>query len=320
PGTTVAAALAGFDVDELGLSTAWLNAIPVVIVTIVVIAIMRPRPTSALGIIGSAGLLWLGILGASLIIGMAPAGVIGSLAVLGRARAGGLGSLAVIVVVAAGFVSGTRRTGFTRRLGSAVLPYGVLPVGLLRARALHSALPSLVTEIIASPPFWLAAACLIAAVAVDDRRRVSASAARSWIPIGVGTSAFMLMGWLMTTTGMSEASGAMLPAGLVLLTPWLNAVGAVLTGSNTGANSMFTGTLTAVAASSHVAALPVVAAGNAAGSLAALAAPPRVAMAVQMADASAPASKTDIARVQGQALAVSGINALIMGLWIQFFV
>src|SRR5699024_337832 len=263
--------------------------------------------------IGSAGLLWLGILGASLIIGMAPAGVIGS--------------LAVIVVVGAGFVIGKRRTGFTRRLGSAVLPYGVLTVGLLLARALHSALPSPVTEIIASPPFWLAAACLIAAVAVDDRRRVSASAARSWIPIGVGTSAFMHMGWIMTTTGMSAAIAADVPAGLgrrpaglVLLTPWLNAVGAVLTGSNTGANSMFTGTLTAVAASSHVAALPVVAAGNAAGSLAALAAPPRVAMAVQMADASAPAAKTDIARVQGQALAVSGINALIMGLWIQFFV
>ena len=306
PGTTVAAALAGLDVDELGLSTAWLNAIPVVIVTIFVIAIMRPGPTSALGILGSAGLMWLGILGASLTVGMAPAGVIGS--------------LVVIVVVGTGFVIGKRRTGFTRRLGSAVLPYGVLTVGLLLARALHSALSSAATEIIASPPFWLAAACLIAAVTVDDRRRVSASAAGSWIPIGVGTSAFMLMGWIMTTTGMSEAIGAMLPAGLVLLTPWLNAVGAVLTGSNTGANSMFTGTLTAVAASSHVAALPVVAAGNAAGSLAALAAPPRVAMAVQMADASAPASKTDIARVQGQALAVSGINALIMGLWIQFFV
>ncbi|WP_209324745.1 L-lactate permease [Brevibacterium renqingii] len=306
PGTTVAAALAGFDVDELGLSTAWLNAIPVVIVTIAVIAIMRPGFTSALGTIGSAGLMWSGILAASCVIGMAPAGIIGS--------------LIVILVVGGLFIVRKRSTGFTARLGTAVLPYGALTIGLLLARALHSALPSLLTEIIASPPFWLAAACLIAAVTVDDRRRVSFAAARSWVPIGVGTAAFMLMGWIMTTTGMSEAIGAMLPAGLVLLTPWLNAVGAVLTGSNTGANSMFTGTLTAVASSSHVAALPVVAAGNAAGSLAALAAPPRVAMAVQMADARAPASARDIAWVQGRALTVSGINALVMGLWIQFFV
>src|SRR5699024_11496128 len=94
---------------------------PVAIRTPVSIALMRPPPTPALGTIGSAGLLWLGILGASLIIGMAPAGVIGS--------------LAVIVVVGAGFVIGKRRTGFTRRLGSAVLPYGVLTVGLLLARA-----------------------------------------------------------------------------------------------------------------------------------------------------------------------------------------
>jgi lactate permease len=145
------------------------------------------------------------------------------------------------------------------------------------------------------------------------------SAARSWVPIGVGTAAFMLMGWIMTTTGMSEAIGAALPAGLVLLTPWLNSAGAVLTGSNTGANSMFTGTLTAVAGSSHVAALPVVAAGNAAGSLAALAAPPRVAMAVQMADPGTPASARDVSWVQGRALAVAGIDALLLGLWIQFF-
>src|SRR5699024_11589062 len=117
-----------------------------------------------------------------------------------------------------------RRTGFTRRLGSAVLPYGVLTVGLLLARALHSALPSAATEIIASPPFWLAAACLIAAVTVDDRRRVSASAAGSWIPIGVGTSAFMLIGWIMTTSGMSEAIGAKMQTGLLLLTPMITSI------------------------------------------------------------------------------------------------
>ena len=63
----------------------------------------------------------------------------------------------------------------------------------------------------------------------------------------------------------------------------------------------------------------MVAAGNAAGSLAALAAPPRVAMAVQMADPQAPASARDIAWAQGRALAVSGLSALVIGLWIQFF-
>ncbi|MCS4592188.1 L-lactate permease [Brevibacterium sediminis] len=305
PGTTVAAALAGLDVDELGLATAWINAIPVIIVAIAVVAIMRPSAASALGIIGSGALMWAGILASSSVIGMAPSGIIGS--------------LIVILLVGMLFMIRKRATGLTRRLGVAVLPYGVLTVGLLLARALHAALPSTFTQIIASPPFWLAAACLIAAITVAGRRDVTVAAVRSWVPIGVGTAAFMLMGWIMTTTGMSEAIGSLLPAGLILLTPWLNSIGAVLTGSNTGANSMFTGTLTAAATSSHVSALPVVAAGNAAGSLAALAAPPRVAMAVQIADSSVAASAKDISWVQGRALAVAGINALALGLWIQFF-
>lgn len=304
PGTTVAAALAGLDVDALGLATAWVNVVPVAIVTIAVIAIMRPGLISGLGIIGAAALMWLGILGASMFIGMAPAGVIGSLIVMGV-----LGLL---------FSLRRRSSGFTRRLGQAVLPYATLTVGLLLARGLKAAWPSPLTEIVAAPPFWLAAACIIAAVTVTQRRMVTVAAARSWIPIGVGTSAFMFMGWIMTTTGMSDAIAAILPAGLVLVAPWLTSAGAVLTGSNTGANSMFTGTLSAIASSGNAAILPVVAAGNAAGSLAAMATPPRVAMAVQMADSSAPASAKDVSWVQGRTLAVSGINALTLGLWIQF--
>ena len=306
PGTTVAAALAGLDVDELGVATAWINAIPVIIVAVSVILIMRPGLVSCLGIAAAAALMWAGILTASIAIGMAPAGIIGS--------------LLVITVMGGIFILRRRSTGFTRRLGIAVLPYATLTLGLLLARALYSALPSLLTQILASPPVWLAAACLIAALTVTSRRIVTRSAVRSWAPIGAGTAAFMLMGWIMTTTGMSAAIGSLVPAGLILLTPWLTATGAVVTGSNTGANSMFTGTIDAAATASHVSSLPVVAAGNAAGSLAALAAPPRVAMSVQMADPSGPASANDIGWVQGRALAVAGVNALCLGLWIQFMV
>ena len=306
PGTTVAAALAGLDVDALGTATAWLNAIPVIIVASSVILIMRPGLVSALGIAAAAVLMWTGILAASITIGMAPAGIIGS--------------LTVIVVMGSLFIIRRKATGFTRRLGLSVLPYATLTIGLLLARALQAEFPSLLTRIIASPPFWLAAACVIAAITVMPRYRVALSAARSWAPIGAGTAAFMLMGWIMTTTGMSTAIGSLLPAGLVLLTPWLTATGAVVTGSNTGANSMFTGTIDAVASASHISSLPVVAAGNAAGSLAALAAPPRVAMAVQMSEPSSPASANDISWVQGRALAVAGTNALLLGIWIQFMV
>ncbi|MDN5635237.1 MAG: L-lactate permease, partial [Brevibacterium sp.] len=189
PGTTVAAALAGLDVDELGVATAWINAIPVIIVAASVILIMRPALVSCLGIAAAAGLMWTGILAASIVIGMAPAGIIGS--------------LLVIAVMGTIFIIRRRGTGFTRKLGIAVLPYASLTIGLLLARALQAALPSLLTQIVASPPFWLAVACLIAALTVASRGTVITSAVRSWTPIGAGTAAFMLMGWIMTTTGMS---------------------------------------------------------------------------------------------------------------------
>ncbi len=304
PGTTVAAALAGLDVDALGLASAWINLIPVLIVTAAVLLLTRPGLGGLLGTIAAAGLLWAGILAANAVVGMAPAGIIGSLIVII-----GLGAL---------FAVRARSGGLSARLRQALVPYAVLTLGLLAARAVSAAFPSPLAQLAASPPVWLAVACAIAALRVEHGRAIALAAARSWVPIGAATAAFMLMGWIMTTTDMSTAIGTLLPAGLIMLTPWLTATGSVLTGSNTGANSMFTGTLDAAAAAAEVPTMSVVAAGNAAGSLAALAAPPRVAMAVQLADPDTPASARDIAWVQASALIISAVSALVIGLWIQF--
>lgn len=303
PGTTVAAALAGLDVDALGLTTAWINLIPVLVVTATVLLLTRPRLGGLLGTVAAAGLLWGGILGANAVVGMAPAGIIGS--------------LIVIAVMGLVFAVRTRSGGLDASLRGALLPYAVLTLGLLAARAVADALPSTLTHLTASPPVWLAVACAVAALRVDGSHAIALAATRSWVPIGTATAAFMLLGWIMTTTDMSTSIGALLPTGLILLTPWLTTAGSILTGSNTGANSMFTGTLDAAAAAAGVSTMGIVAAGNAAGSLAALAAPPRVVMAVQLADADNPASRRDIAWVQSRALIISAVSTLAIGLWIQ---
>ena len=336
PGTTVAAALAGFDVDALGLSTAWVNAIPVAVVLCSVLVLMRPRLGSALGMIGAAGLLWGGILLANRLLGMAPAGIIGSLVVIV-----GLG---VPLAVRARFAA------VTAALGRAVLPYGVLTLGILAARELLAVFPSPLMESLASPPFWLAVACLVAALSrtrgakngqrgagstdsprvdesTDERsdgassppplRPVIVRAVRAWVPIGAATAAFMLMGWVMTTSGMSTAFGDLLPTGLLVLAPWLSTIGAVLTGSNTGSNAMFASTLAVAGEGTAAGPLTAVAAGNAAGSLAALAAPPRVAMAVQLSGAGA-ADARDGSWVLSRAFLIVGLNSLAIGLWLQF--
>lgn len=358
PGTTVAAALADLDVDALGLTTAWINAIPIAVVLVAIIALARPRPLSALGMAAAAGLLWAGILASNALLGMAPAGIVGSLLVIA-----GIGLPLSIR---------SRFAGMDRRLGRAVLPYATLTVGILLARELYALVPSPLTDIVSSPPFWLAVACLVAVLVARGRGRarrasagpadtpgpgpantpgpgptdaeagetadagdsgtdpdpavasakeplrpVAASAVRAWVPIGAATAAFMVMGWVMTTSGMSDAIGALVPAGLLLVTPWLTTVGAVLTGSNTGSNAMFSGTLASAADAAGAPAMTVVAAGNVAGSFAALAAPPRVAMSVQLSGGTG-ADPRDGSWVLGRAALIVAINALAVGLWLQF--
>ena len=358
PGTTVAAALADLDVDALGLTTAWINAIPIAVVLVAIIVLARPKPLSALGMATAAGLLWAGILASNALLGMAPAGIVGSLLVIA-----GIGLPLSIR---------SRFAGMDRRLGRAVLPYATLTVGILLARELYALVPSPLTDIVSSPPFWLAVACLVAVLVARGRGRarrasarpadtpgpgptdtpgpgptdaeagetadagdsgtapdpaaasakeplrpVAASAVRAWVPIGAATAAFMVMGWVMTTSGMSDAIGALVPAGLLLVTPWLTTVGAVLTGSNTGSNAMFSGTLASAADAAGAPAMTVVAAGNVAGSFAALAAPPRVAMSVQPSGGTG-ADPRDGLWVLGRAALIVAINALAVGLWLQF--
>lgn len=358
PGTTVAAALADLDVDALGLTTAWINAIPIAVVLVAIIVLARPKPLSALGMATAAGLLWAGILASNALLGMAPAGIVGSLLVIA-----GIGLPLSIR---------SRFAGMDRRLGRAVLPYATLTVGILLARELYALAPSPLTDIVSSPPFWLAVACLVAVLVARGRGRargasagpadtpgpgptdtpgpgptdaeagetadagdsgtdpdpavasakeplrpVAASAVRAWVPIGAATAAFMVMGWVMTTSGMSDAIGALVPAGLLLVTPWLTTVGAVLTGSNTGSNAMFSGTLASAADAAGAPAMTVVAAGNVAGSFAALAAPPRVAMSVQLSGGTG-ADPRDGLWVLGRAALIVAINALAVGLWLQF--
>ena len=356
PGTTVAAALAELDVDALGLTTGWINAIPIAVVLVSIIVLARPKPLSALGIAFAAGLLWAGILVANALLGMAPAGIVGSLLVIA-----GIGLPLSIR---------SRFAGMDRSLGRAVLPYATLTVGILLARELYAVAPSPLTDILSAPPFWLAVACLVAVLVARRQGRargasagaadpgtadpetadpgttgtdpetedagpgtagpdpgptsararlrpVAASAVRAWVPIGAATAAFMVMGWVMTTSGMSEAIGALVPVGLLLVTPWLTTVGAILTGSNTGSNAMFSGTLASAAEAAGAPAMTVVAAGNVAGSFAALAAPPRVAMSVQL-SGGVGANPRDGSWVLGRAVLIVALNALAVGLWLQF--
>ncbi|MCT1657312.1 L-lactate permease [Brevibacterium luteolum] len=276
PGTAVAAQLTGLGLQELGVGSAWANALPVVIVFALTTAITRAWRSlpGLVGLIAAAVCLWGGILTANILIGTPLAGV--------------LGSLLVIAVLLTGCLLSRRGQPepVPGRLAPALLPYAVLTVGLLLASGAAALWPSPMTAVLSAPPVWLAIACAVAARMLASRAsaaEVVGTAARAWIPVGVATAGFMLLGWLMTDTGMTEVIGAGLARIGIGFAPALTALGSVLTGSNTGSNAMFASTIAAMAATTGTGLLPAVAMSNVAGSFAALATPPRVALALSLA-------------------------------------
>ncbi|MGW9826285.1 lactate permease [Brevibacterium pityocampae] len=273
PGTAVAASLTGLGLDELGVATAWVNALPVAVAVVAVAVLCGARrdPRAAVPVFAAGAVLWAGVLGANILVGTPPAGVLGSLSV-------------ILVLLLSARLRGARLRG-TRRTVLAAVPYLVLTCGLLAAQALAGLLDAVWLDVLASPPVWLLAACLVAVPAAPgpvDGPAVVARAARAWVPVGVATGLFMMLGWLMTATGMSAAIGAALAVLGNAPGPLLLALGGIVAGSNTGANAMFAGTVASLAESTGASVLGLVAVGNAAAAFANIATPPRVALAVQV--------------------------------------
>ena len=71
--------------------------------------------------------------------------------------------------------------------------------------------------LLTSPPVWLAAGCLAAIVAhaqprARHRRRRCRGGLRAWVPVGVATASFMVMGWSLSVFDMSTRIGEALSA------------------------------------------------------------------------------------------------------------
>lgn len=300
PGTAVAASLAGLDVDAVGVGSALFNAIPIAVVAAVVIATCRGE--------GLAHIAGPSALGAVTLF----AGILGANALIGTPLAGVLGSLLTILVLLGWF----RLRGGTIEgapgLPGALAPYGALVAGLLAAQLLAALVDAPLTRALAWPPIWLAVACAVALRTLpgpEARAAIRPGAAR-WVPVGASTAGFMLMGWVMSATGMSGDIGAAVAVLGIAPAPLLAAAGAVLTGSNTGANAMLAPTITSLAAASGTPAVWAIAASNTAASFATLATPSRVLMAVQLASDPEAGEAADGTKISRAALLAAGIAAV----------
>lgn len=294
PGTAVAANLTGVPLTQLGISSAWLNCAVLATVAVTITVGTGVRAT-VLPAFGSAAVLWVGILSANLTVGTPLAGVLGSV-------------LVIVVSLAVYRLRGIRLPLIPSR---ALIPYTVLSVGLLVCSVVAMVVPQVAW--LALPPVWLFIACVVAYRVLPGREGTAAevpAAVRSWVPIAVSTLFFMLVGWVMAQAGMSDAIGQFLAPVGVWPAPLLGTVGALLTGANTASNAMFSPTVAAMVtpgATGVTGLSAVVASANVTGSFTAAAAPPRVLMAVSLAE-----TTQDFSRLFATALAITCVPAVFL--------
>jgi lactate permease len=309
PGTLVAARLGGVDVDALGVRSALLSLPVFVLVGGAALALgvgLRPAVRRAGELVVVALALWAGILGANALLGTPPAGVLGSL-------------VAVLAVVA--LVAVRERRAPPRDCGAAraALPYGVLVALLLSARGLVAATggeEAVWGAVLVSPALALLATCaltpwLLSARGPGETREALRAAVPRWWPVAATTVIFLVLGALMTVTGMSAElarAGAALGEAYVALVPWVGGLGGFLTGSNAGANAMFAAAQADAARTLGRAPLDLVAAQNVGASLLTMASAPRVALALGLAGA-----VPDPARLLRTVLAVDAVALVALG-------
>lgn len=280
PGAKVASGLLGLSLTDLGITTSYYNVVPVAVAVLVVTFAVRDRLAGFLYSLLAGVVLSIGIWGFNTLVGTPLAGV--------------LATLLVVVVLLGAFRLRGAQAGFDRELGLALVPYGVLTVGLLLCSGIAALWPNPVTLLLTSPPVWLAAACVAAIIRLANRGPGAAATvregARSWVPVGLSTAAFMIMGWSLSVFDMSTRIGEALSGLGVWTVPALGMVGSILAGSITGSLSMFATTFGSIASITGSPELPVVAAGMAASGMANGASPARAALAIAVAVAALPSS------------------------------
>lgn len=284
PGTLVGADLAGITLFDIGIRSALMSA-PVVLGSAVTCWLVlrgeAQRPGRLLAhLLGSALLLNAGILGANFAMGTPPAGIVGSLIV-------------ILVHLLVFRIAGTLVTAGPAVMRS-LLPYAVLTLGLLLARLATSGMEAtLLRRTLVSGGVWLVIACLVAHYfapgPTSPERSLPArmhAAYKSWIPVGVTTGAFTVLGAILALSGMGQTLGAALASmgqGYLVVGPIAGGFAGFISGSNTAANSMLGATQAQAALALGSSVLQLAAVTNVTASMATMLAPSRMLLAYEMA-------------------------------------
>lgn len=291
PGTLIAAQLGGLDFVQVGVWSA-IFTLPVLLVVtpvILIIAVgLSQARRSILDAVVAIAVMWVTLIAANAVLGPPLAGVTASAV-----------TIAAILLVAR--MVERNPIAVSRELGRALLPYGVLVVGLLVSSTLNRVLSlGVFGRVAASPAVWLLITGTLAIVLLRIRQervpKLLRDSSTRGVPVAATTALFLLLGGLMAASGMSaylaDAASQLGPVYLAIV-PLIGAIGGYITGSNSGAGAMFSASTAQTALVIGADPLTAVASQNVGASAAVMASPPRIALALSVAAAGADVEQTE---------------------------
>lgn len=239
PGSIIAAHLTGLDLVTVGTATAWF-APPVSLAAAIFafwVGTGRVRPSA---------------LGRSVLV-LIPHSVvlIATNTFLGPALGGVLASVTAIVAILLLFrIQYGPIPALDRATLASLQPYAVLAGGLLVVTAISVVVDLGGAAVLTSGALWLAIASGVAGLRLHRSRpgeltRELRASLRTWFPVGLATGGFLVVGAVLTTSGMTTTLGAALASSVLLhalLAPLLGSLSGMVTGSNSGANAMLVAT------------------------------------------------------------------------------
>ena len=285
PAVLIMAQLGSVDFHTLGLWIAVLAlpGIAIMSATILVVGVGWRAAKSQLGEAAIAvTTMWLVILGVSWLLGPPLAGVSGAVA-------------AIASLLLVGRLKHKQPITMDRVVLQSLSPYIFLGAGLLLSAVVVRFLNiGKFGEVLAGPAFWLVVTVFAAPRLLGAKRSLVSSARREgWrraFPVALTTMLFVVFGGLLSLNGMSAVLAdavAGLGIGFAIATPLVSALAGYVTGSNSASAAMLAPGLSDAAVDLGFDPAQVLAIVMIAASSAVMVSPPRLALAVSLAQSSA---------------------------------
>ncbi|MDO5737027.1 MAG: L-lactate permease [Propionibacteriaceae bacterium] len=284
PAVLIMAELGNVEFQTLGLWIAILALPLIVIMSAAILLVGVGRRAAKSHLVEAAvavTVMWLVIIGVSWLLGPPLAGVSGAVA-------------AIIALLLMGRLKHGQPIRMDRTVLQALSPYIFLGAGLLLSAVIVSLLDiGKLGEVLSGPAFWLTVTVFVAPRLLGAERRLVANARREgWrraVPVALTTMLFVAFGGLLSLNGMSAVlAGAVagLGSGFAIATPLISSLAGYVTGSNSASAAMLAPGLSDAAAGLGIDASQVLAIVMIAASSAVMMNPPRLALAVSLAQSS----------------------------------